>query len=95
VEGYPQQIINFFIIIASHRSLVLRIALILLQGLFLPAWKKPEARRPFKGGYEIGLQEILSHRGLTVWLPIAIFFLAAAVFCKQLWQYPMHNMSDA
>ncbi|TFK39203.1 amino acid transporter [Crucibulum laeve] len=47
VEGYPQQIINFFIIL----------------GLFWLRWKKPNAIRPFK-----------------VWWPLAIFFLAAAVF---------------
>ncbi|KAG1823761.1 amino acid transporter [Suillus subaureus] len=47
VEGYPQQIINLFIVI----------------GLFYLRWKKPNAVRPFK-----------------VWWPIAVFFLAAAVF---------------
>ncbi|KAG2055913.1 amino acid transporter [Suillus hirtellus] len=47
VEGYPQQIINFFIVI----------------GLFYLRWKKPGAVRPFK-----------------VWWPLAVFFLAAAVF---------------
>lgn len=47
VEGYPQQIINFFIVI----------------GLFYLRWKKPNAVRPFK-----------------VWWPLAVFFLAAAVF---------------
>ncbi|KAG1834891.1 amino acid transporter [Suillus variegatus] len=47
VEGYPQQIINFFIVI----------------GLFYLRWKKPDAVRPFK-----------------VWWPLAVFFLAAAVF---------------
>ncbi|KAG1862348.1 amino acid transporter [Suillus tomentosus] len=47
VEGYPQQIINLFIVI----------------GLFYLRWKKPDAVRPFK-----------------VWWPLAVFFLAAAVF---------------
>ncbi|KAJ6583989.1 amino acid transporter [Mycena vulgaris] len=47
VEGYPQQIINFFIVI----------------GLFWLRYKEPQAKRPFK-----------------VWLPLAVFFLAAAVF---------------
>ncbi|KAJ7133644.1 amino acid permease-domain-containing protein [Mycena epipterygia] len=47
VEGYPQQIINFFIVI----------------GLFWLRYKAPNAKRPFK-----------------VWLPFAVFFLAAAVF---------------
>ncbi|KAJ7701440.1 amino acid transporter [Mycena rosella] len=47
VEGYPQQIINFFIVI----------------GLFWLRYKRPNAKRPFK-----------------VWLPFAVFFLAAAVF---------------
>ncbi|KAJ7149056.1 amino acid transporter [Mycena crocata] len=47
VEGYPQQIINFFIVI----------------GLFWLRYKEPNAKRPFK-----------------VWLPLALFFLAAAVF---------------
>ncbi|KAG2142213.1 amino acid transporter [Suillus cothurnatus] len=47
VEGYPQQIINLFIVI----------------GLFYLRWKKPGAVRPFK-----------------VWWPLAVFFLAAAVF---------------
>ncbi|KAI0765747.1 amino acid transporter [Irpex lacteus] len=52
VEGYPQQIINFFIVI----------------GLFWLRWKKPDAARPFKGDF------------LSVWLPLAFFFLAATVF---------------
>ncbi|KAG1852540.1 amino acid transporter [Suillus subluteus] len=47
VEGYPQQIINLFIVI----------------GLFYLRWKKPNVVRPFK-----------------VWWPLAVFFLAAAVF---------------
>ncbi|EGO04068.1 hypothetical protein SERLA73DRAFT_102414 [Serpula lacrymans var. lacrymans S7.3] len=47
IEGYPQQIINLFIVI----------------GLFWLRWKKPHAVRPFK-----------------VWWPVAVFFLAAAVF---------------
>ncbi|KAI8974815.1 amino acid transporter [Trametes punicea] len=47
VEGYPQQIINFFIVI----------------GLFWLRWRKPNVPRPFK-----------------VWWPLAVFFLAAAVF---------------
>ncbi|KAJ6585396.1 amino acid permease-domain-containing protein [Mycena capillaripes] len=47
IEGYPQQIINFFIVI----------------GLFWLRYKEPNAHRPFK-----------------VWLPLAVFFLAAAVF---------------
>ncbi|KAI0365762.1 amino acid transporter [Pilatotrama ljubarskyi] len=47
VEGYPGQIINFFIVI----------------GLFWLRWHKPHAPRPFK-----------------VWLPLAVFFLAAAIF---------------
>jgi len=47
IEGYPQQIINFFIVC----------------GLFWLRWKKPNAYRPFK-----------------IWLPLAVFFLAAAVF---------------
>ncbi|KAF8816854.1 high affinity methionine permease [Phlegmacium glaucopus] len=47
VEGYPQQIINFFIVV----------------GLFWLRWKKPNVNRPFK-----------------IWLPLAFFFLAAAVF---------------
>ncbi|KAJ7913549.1 amino acid transporter [Mycena leptocephala] len=47
VEGYPQQIINFFIVI----------------GLFWLRYKEPNTHRPFK-----------------VWLPLAVFFLAAAVF---------------
>ncbi|OSD05039.1 amino acid transporter [Trametes coccinea BRFM310] len=47
VEGYPSQIINFFIVI----------------GLFWLRWHKPNVPRPFK-----------------VWLPLAVFFLAAAIF---------------
>ncbi|KAJ7078579.1 amino acid transporter [Mycena belliarum] len=47
VEGYPQQIINFLIVI----------------GLFWLRYKEPTAKRPFK-----------------VWLPFAVFFLAAALF---------------
>ncbi|KAF9496460.1 amino acid transporter [Pleurotus eryngii] len=47
VEGYPQQIVNVFIV----------------AGLFWLRYKKPDAVRPFK-----------------VWWPIAIFFLAAALF---------------
>ncbi|KAF7425979.1 hypothetical protein PC9H_008341 [Pleurotus ostreatus] len=47
VEGYPQQIINVFIVV----------------GLFWLRYKKPNAVRPFK-----------------VWWPIAVFFLAAALF---------------
>ncbi|KAN0073754.1 Amino acid permease domain containing protein [Tylopilus felleus] len=47
VEGYPTQIINFFIVI----------------GLFWMRWKRPDIPRPFK-----------------VWLPLAVFYLAAAVF---------------
>ncbi|OBZ67918.1 High-affinity methionine permease [Grifola frondosa] len=47
IEGYPQQIINFFVVI----------------GLFWLRWRKPNAVRPFK-----------------VWWPLAVFFLAAAVF---------------
>ncbi|KAI0063742.1 amino acid transporter [Artomyces pyxidatus] len=47
VEGYPQQIINLFVVI----------------GLLYLRWKKPHLRRPFK-----------------VWWPLAMFFLAAAVF---------------
>ncbi|KAF9449421.1 amino acid transporter [Macrolepiota fuliginosa MF-IS2] len=47
VEGYPQQIINFFIVI----------------GLFWLRYHKPSVIRPFK-----------------VWWPLAVFFLAAAVF---------------
>jgi len=47
VEGYPQQIINFFVVI----------------GLFWLRYREPNANRPFK-----------------VWPPLAVFFLAAAVF---------------
>ncbi|KAM5542077.1 hypothetical protein V8D89_004387 [Ganoderma adspersum] len=47
VEGYPTQIINFFIVI----------------GLFWLRYHKPNAPRPFK-----------------VWLPFAVFFLAASAF---------------
>ncbi|KAI6039607.1 amino acid transporter [Pisolithus marmoratus] len=47
VEGYPMQIINFFIVV----------------GLFYLRWKKPHLERPFK-----------------VWWPLAVFYLAAAVF---------------
>ncbi|KAJ8514783.1 hypothetical protein ONZ45_g7728 [Pleurotus djamor] len=47
VEGYPQQIINLFIIC----------------GLFWLRYRKPNAARPFK-----------------VWWPLAVFFLAAAIF---------------
>ncbi|KAF8437551.1 amino acid transporter [Boletus edulis BED1] len=47
VEGYPTQIINFFIVI----------------GLFWMRWKRPDIPRPFK-----------------VWLPLAVFYLAAVVF---------------
>ncbi|KAF7314705.1 High affinity methionine permease [Mycena kentingensis (nom. inval.)] len=47
VEGYPQQIVNFFIVI----------------GLFWLRYHHPHIVRPFK-----------------VWLPLAVFFLAAAVF---------------
>ena len=47
VEGYPQQIINFAIVV----------------GLFWLRWTKPHVPRPFK-----------------VWWPLAVFFLAAAVF---------------
>ncbi|KZW03342.1 amino acid transporter [Exidia glandulosa HHB12029] len=47
VEGYPQQIINFFIV----------------GGLIYLRWKRPDINRPFK-----------------VWLPLAIFFLVAAIF---------------
>ncbi|KZT69138.1 amino acid transporter [Daedalea quercina L-15889] len=47
VEGYPQQIINLFVVI----------------GLFWLRYHKPHAHRPFK-----------------VWWPLAVFYLAAAVF---------------
>ncbi|KAG9318049.1 amino acid transporter [Chiua virens] len=47
VEGYPAQIINFFIVV----------------GLFWMRWKRPDIPRPFK-----------------VWWPLAVFYLAAAVF---------------
>ncbi|KAH8082805.1 amino acid transporter [Cristinia sonorae] len=47
VEGYPQQIINLFIVV----------------GLFWLRYRKPNAVRPFK-----------------VWWPLAVFFLAAAIF---------------
>ncbi|KAJ7780837.1 amino acid transporter [Mycena maculata] len=47
IQGYPQQIINFFIVI----------------GLFWLRYREPNASRPFK-----------------VWLPLAVFFLAAASF---------------
>jgi len=47
VEGYPQQIINLFIIV----------------GLFWLRWRKPNYPRPFK-----------------VWWPLALFYLAAALF---------------
>ncbi|KAJ7274122.1 amino acid transporter [Mycena rebaudengoi] len=47
IEGYPQQIMNFFVVI----------------GLFWLRYREPHAPRPFK-----------------VWLPLAVFFLAAAVF---------------
>ncbi|KAF8156097.1 amino acid transporter [Crassisporium funariophilum] len=47
VEGYPQQIINLFIVC----------------GLFWLRWRKPNVHRPF-----------------TVWRPLALFFLAAAIF---------------
>ncbi|KAF9239123.1 amino acid transporter [Melanogaster broomeanus] len=47
VSEYPQQIINFFIVV----------------GLFWLRWKKPHLKRPFK-----------------VWWPLAVFYLAAAVF---------------
>ncbi|KAJ7069425.1 amino acid transporter [Mycena amicta] len=47
VEGYPQQIINLFVVL----------------GLFWLRYREPNARRPFK-----------------VWLPLAVFFLVAAVF---------------
>ena len=51
VEGYPQQIINFAIVV----------------GLFWLRWTKPHVPRPFK-----------------VWWPLAVFFLAAAVFRESL-----------
>ncbi|EPS98296.1 hypothetical protein FOMPIDRAFT_1017844 [Fomitopsis schrenkii] len=47
VEGYPQQIINLFVVV----------------GLFWLRYRKPNAHRPFK-----------------VWWPLAVFYLAAAVF---------------
>ncbi|KAF8437548.1 amino acid transporter [Boletus edulis BED1] len=47
IQGYPAQIINFFIII----------------GLFWMRWKRPDIPRPFK-----------------VWLPLAVFYLAATLF---------------
>ncbi|KAI0728529.1 amino acid/polyamine transporter I [Fomitopsis betulina] len=47
VEGYPQQIVNLFVVI----------------GLFWLRYSKPHAHRPFR-----------------VWWPLAMFYLAAAVF---------------
>ncbi|KAG9318050.1 amino acid transporter [Chiua virens] len=47
VEGYPTQIVNFFVVI----------------GLFWLRWRRPDIHRPFK-----------------VWWPLAVFYLAAAVF---------------
>jgi len=47
IEGYPQQIINVFVVV----------------GLFWMRWKQPSLPRPFK-----------------VWWPVAVFYLAAAVF---------------
>ncbi|KAG9221546.1 hypothetical protein CCMSSC00406_0009369 [Pleurotus cornucopiae] len=64
VEGYPQQIINVFIVVVSIPSCYpFTIASDRTQGLFWLRYKKPNAVRPFK-----------------VWWPIAVFFLAAALF---------------
>ena len=69
VEGYPGQIINFFIVI----------------GLFWLRYTKPNAPRPFKGVPLPPCCPLRSPRGsvLTralVWWPFAVFFLAASVF---------------
>ena len=66
VEGYPGQIINFFIVI----------------GLFWLRYHKPNAPRPFKGlSYLLSvLVWIVLTIVATVWLPVAVFFLAASVF---------------
>ncbi|KAF9239125.1 amino acid transporter [Melanogaster broomeanus] len=63
VEGYPQQIINLFIIVVRPPVLMHGTHQPLVQGLFWLRWKKPDVNRPFK-----------------VWLPLAAFYLAAAVF---------------
>jgi L-type amino acid transporter 9 len=51
IEGYPQQIINFFIVIVRLSTLMQVIPHIsrCTQALFWLRWKKPNAARPFKG----------------------------------------------
>ena len=54
VEGYPGQIINFFIVL----------------GLFWLRYRKPDAPRPFKGASPSAFPRLCLGlgRGLTVWV---------------------------
>ena len=52
VEGYPQQIINFFVVCVSVIFTIFffqRNSTVSMQGLFWMRWKKPNIHRPFKG----------------------------------------------
>ena len=50
IGGYPQQIINFFIVIVRYiYTLSVTFHTNLLQGLFWLRYKKPDVIRPFKG----------------------------------------------
>ncbi|KAH0830176.1 amino acid transporter [Lanmaoa asiatica] len=64
VEGYPSQIINLFIVV----------------GLFWMRWKKPDIPRPFKGRTILCRDKMALTHVASVWWPLAVFYLAAAVF---------------
>ncbi|KAI0294037.1 amino acid transporter [Multifurca ochricompacta] len=66
VAGYPEQIINLFIIL----------------GLFYLRWAKPNLQRPFKGTSRRSCLSFISQLTKTdiVWLPFAFFFLAVDAF---------------
>ena len=90
IEGYPEQIVNSFIVCVSFCLLLWGLRCgnqrpsSYSQGLFWLRWKKPNANRPFKS---ISTHRILCFKKiltsiLLVWLPLAVFFLAASIFRK-------------